>query len=210
MRFHYAGFISYCNAQGRLVSSFVEQVKEALSDELGTSTHDPIYVDTERLKPGSIYNRSLACALCRSACLLVIYSPQYRASSFCQRELLAMKRLQEQRLHRLRQTGRSGSDLGMIIPLVLRDWEGMPEDIKIAQACNFSSFTLAERRLSRNPRRIGNFVRIARHIEDLQKQFLDVDDAGLPDCDQYLLPEESEVQVHVPAPTGLPFSQARP
>jgi hypothetical protein len=97
LRFEYACFISYAHAKEDLVRTFVEQFRAALASALDPLTDLPIYLDEKRLQPGYLYNDALASALCRSASMVVIYSPVYERRPYCGREFEAMARLEPRR-----------------------------------------------------------------------------------------------------------------
>lgn len=207
MSFEYSCFISYCHAQGRLVEGFVNQVRDALTDELGgLLTEFKIYIDKERLQPGYLYDNALAGAICRSMCMLVIYSPPYQESRYCQRELMGMQILQDRRLRLLEAT--VARERGLIIPVVLRGWGNLPSNIRHAQASDFSTFSLSTTELRHNGEFTPKFRTIATYIAELRDCFKRVNVNPCADCESFELPPESDVVVHTRAAEDLPFSRA--
>jgi hypothetical protein len=204
MHFDYACFISYCHAQGSLVQDFVHQVKDALTDELGTYSGQRVVIDRDLLAAGHLYNISLAGAICRSVCMIVIYMPAYQNSSYCQRELRAMEILQAQRLPML--PGQFGRDRGLIIPLALRGWSNLPKNIQHIHGADFSSWSLGDTKLRINKKYNARFRAIAGYIAELQQGFEAAAGNPCADCGSFELPP---AMVLPPRSAGdLPFSGA--
>src|SRR3954447_18759174 len=97
MAFKYSCFISYCHGQEELMKGFMDQLKRALKAELEPLLDEEVYIDDERLKPGSLYNEALASAICESICMIVVYSPRYERHEYCRREFAAMESLEQPR-----------------------------------------------------------------------------------------------------------------
>ena len=92
----YSCFISYRHDYVQIAEDF----QDALENELSLLINLPVYRDEERLQGGDFYNSRLAKALCRSACMVMIYTPRYfdARSTYCAREFRAMELLEEDRI----------------------------------------------------------------------------------------------------------------
>lgn len=191
MRFQHACFISYCHGQNELVSSFVAQFVKALQDELDAVMDEKVYIDVERLRPGYAYNDELRFAICRSACMVVIYSPKYELHPYCGREYEAMERLEAKRLALL---GASGPERSLIIPVVLRGANSLPPRIAgRRQYVDFSRFSLATPELARNPEYIDKIRQIAEVVQAHCEAFDGAGGDPCAACGEFQLPSAAEV-----------------
>ena len=74
--------------KGRLEEKLIRHVVTAIRDHIAIYTHKhEVYFDEDRLVPGYQYNEALAKAICRSACMFVIYWPSYLESDYCRKEI---------------------------------------------------------------------------------------------------------------------------
>lgn len=121
MAFEYCCFISYSHNQGCLSERFIKDLFDALTSEVGALTRniEICCIDWNRLKGGDFYNRRLSKALCKSACMIMVYTPTYfdKNHTYCAREFRAMERIESKRRLLL---GDSYDDHGLIIPIVYR------------------------------------------------------------------------------------------
>jgi hypothetical protein len=89
----HACFVSYRHpaSVGGREEKLIQHVVRAIKDhiEMITQKHD-VYFDQARLVPGYQYNDRLAQAICRSACMFVIYWPSYSESDYCLKEIRTM------------------------------------------------------------------------------------------------------------------------
>lgn len=182
----------------------VTELEEALRSSLAQLIPEPPYIDQSRLKPGYRFNEALAGAICRSFCMIVIYSPIYGFHKYCLRELRAMQILQAKRMSMLGSTFER--DRGLIIPLILRGKENLPEYIRDIHYCDFSKFDLASRRISSDRGYLNQIEEIATFIEKLRNCFVTATSNPCADCESFQLPPESEVEAwQPPGRTVLPF-----
>ena len=81
----------------------IDDLCAALRNELAVMIEEDIFIDRERMRGGTLFDPSLARALCKSVCMVVIYTPTYfsKKHSYCAREYRAMETLEQQRLVRL-------------------------------------------------------------------------------------------------------------
>jgi hypothetical protein len=204
MPFKYSCFISYRHGQ-RKVS---EQIINDLTEELGLWLDKEVYVDRERLRGGDFYNEALAQALCESVCMIVVFTPTYFSvdHTFCTREYKAMEKLEEQRFQVL--AGRTDKKRGLIIPLVFRGEDYLPQEIKTNRHCyNFEQFLMSDVEISRHPdyapkiREIAEIIR--KHYDVLMKASSD----PCQGCENFALPSEDEIKQWLETAQGatVPF-----
>lgn len=133
-----ACFISYRHTNDpdahAFVKAFVRQLKRQLSWWLPNA---PVYFDEDGLKVGDLYNDELAYQLCRSACMVMFFSPLHFdvLHPYCALEYRAMLKLEETRL------GATLADLrnkGLIFPVVFRGLECLPAEISGSR--NYENF----------------------------------------------------------------------
>jgi TIR domain-containing protein len=152
MPFEHACFISYRHhEQSQLAERFILDLSEALRNELTLMIEEDIFVDRERMKGGMFFNPALAHALCKSVCMIVVYTPTYfsRVHTYCAREYRAMEMLEKARLIRLKD--QRGREAGLIIPIILRGLESLPDAIRAQRHYyTFERFCLSSRELARN------------------------------------------------------------
>jgi hypothetical protein len=209
MGFKYACFISYCHGQNDLVRTFIDQLESAINTYLDTYLDEKVYVDRRRLMPGERYDEALAQAICESLCMIVVYTPRYERHGYCLREFDAMRRLEEQRRALL---GKDAGTRGMIIPIVFKSGETLPEQIKSPyQYVDFSKFTLASIDMSRNPDFLEEIQRVCRaiyaHFEAFNERNLF--EAAFAQCPVFKLSDDASVPPWRQArqPCGLPLRE---
>ena len=125
-----ACFISYRHTGDteahKYVQSFVKNLTIHLRCYLPNAD---IYFDEKMLKVGDFYNQELASELCRSACMVLFYSPCHfdLAHPYCAREYQAMLTLERRRL------GKGITELknkGLIYPVIFKGLDYLPDEIK--------------------------------------------------------------------------------
>jgi len=201
MPLKYPCFISYCHGQRELMQRFIEDLKNALSDYLEPFFDEDVYIDTNRLVPGYQYNEALATALCQSVCMIVVYVPRYGEHEYCVREYEAMERLEKQRKELVKSPALR--ERGMIIPIVLRGAAEMPPKIRNrTQYLDFSKYTTASPRISRNKKYVEEIDRIARYIYEIYQELKAGDVCSA--CGEFALPPASEVPAWDSAPVQYP------
>lgn len=198
MAFQYSCFISYRHVQYDLGSRFLEKFLEALKSHIeleieldGVPSDEQIYIDRERLKGGYLFNNALADALCRSVCMIVIFTPTYfsKQKTYCAREFLAMKKLEEERLKQM-----GDRKMGLIIPIVLKGFDALPPEIRQERQCyDFSDYSLATPDILTHPVYNRQVAEIASYIREVHERLtaLGVDWCG--ECPNYALPTDEEV-----------------
>ncbi|MDS4059807.1 MAG: toll/interleukin-1 receptor domain-containing protein [Candidatus Contendobacter sp.] len=125
-----ACFISYRHTNDPdahcFVKAFVRQLRKQLAWWLPNA---PVFFDEEGLKVGDQFNQELAYQLCRSACMVMFFSPLHFDvyHPYCALEYKAMLELEQRRL------GHVVDDLrnkGLIFPVVFRGLDCLPVEIK--------------------------------------------------------------------------------
>jgi len=188
MPFKNACFLSYRHAQFRLMRSFAEQFHEALASELEPLTDLPVYQDSKRLQGGDFFDQQLPRNLCESVCMVMIYTPTYFSPDhlYCAREYAAMKELEGRRLSSL-----SDRSHGLIIPVVLRDFDRLPEEIKNSrQVHQLDQFGLASVTITRIQGYAANIRSLAAYIAERCRDLEQVD----PGCDESEWPAQDAVK----------------
>ena len=155
MAFKYICFISYAHSPGEratgattMMQEFVDELKRALVDELDPIFEEEVYIDRDRIAGGAHFNEALAQALCRSFCMIVVYVPKYEKRKFCLREYRGMELLEKKRM---KLAGANSGEYGMIIPIVLRGGDNLPDDIKKRiHYLDFSKYTTASANIRNN------------------------------------------------------------
>jgi hypothetical protein len=211
MQFQHSCFISYRHhEQSMLAERFIEDFFQALRNELDVRLEEKIYLDRDRLKGGTFFNPALAGALCKSVCMLMIYTPTYfsRQHSYCAREYFAMENLERERLKGL--PAGYARENGLIIPVVLRGKESLPPEIRShRQFYNFEGFSLTSRALSKNRDYSKTVQEIADVVEKRSRMFSALGTDFTCGCDTFSFPTEDEVRPWIermaPAAPAFPF-----
>lgn len=203
----HACFISYRHpaAEGSREAKLIAHVSKAISDHVQMYTHrHEVYFDQKRLVPGYQYDERLAEAICRSACMVVVYWPAYLESDYCRKELEAMLEIEERRRRAL---GAKLRGCRLFIPFIVRGrFEDLPEAVR--QGCHYLDYS----RQATNPHfNIGEdeetsskLFEIADYIKSLCDTLLTVDVVGR--CQDYGFPARAPAaQRNMPPPPAPPF-----
>ncbi len=195
MPFQHACFISYRHCQSELGKRIVNDLYEAIAGELELMTERTVYLDRERLEGGYFYNEALARDLCKSVCMISVFTPTYFSldHKYCAREFQAMENLERERLALLADPG--DQSRGLIIPIVFRGWNSIPPHIKERRLCyNFAEFLLSDDGMHRHPSYAPKIRQIAEYVAERCNRFeaLGVDPCAT--CDEFPLPSEEEVE----------------
>jgi hypothetical protein len=211
MSFEHACFISYRHhEQSQLAERFILDLSGALRNELVLMMEEDIFFDRERMQGGTFFNPALANALCKSVCMIVVYTPTYfsRLHTYCAREYRAMEKLEEARLSRLK--GQLGRETGLIIPVILRGQELLPETIRAQrQYYTFERFYLSSRELARNRQFEDRVRELASVIHARKRTLAPWADELTCDCHSFTFPTEEEVHPWlenlIPSTHDFPF-----
>jgi hypothetical protein len=171
---------------------------------------EDLFVDRERMRGGTLFNPALANALCKSVCMIVVYTPTYFswAHTYCAREYRAMEKLEEARLARLKD--QLGREAGLIIPVILRGQESLPASIRSQrQWYTFERFSLSTRELARNRQFEERVREIASVIYARKSTLAPLADELTCDCHSFAFPTEEEVrpwlEKMIPSTNAFPF-----
>jgi hypothetical protein len=195
MPFEYSCFISYRHYTGDLGISFIEEFHKALSDELELRTEKKVFIDRERLKPGYFYNEVLAESLCRSVCLIVIFSPTYFdiAHTYCAREYKAMEKLEKERLKLLANPTKPKH--GLIIPVIFRGGDQLPAKIKNRiHYADFQSFSMRGPKMQEHGDFAPKIEEIADYIYNCCLAFDSLPVDPCINCSGFTLPKDRDIK----------------
>ena len=195
-------FISYPHLDAELMTDFINELAEALRQSITLYlANAEIFVDLKRLKPGYVFDASIASALCQSLCLIAVYVPPYEERAYCLREFEGMERLEGVRKARLKLP--ELFDKGMIIPIVFRGKDLPSKITKRYQYFDLSRFTPGAQSLLKNRKYAVAIDEIAQYVAALSKAVAGTDVCA--DCDAYVLPAESDVAPWRQKPMESPF-----
>jgi TIR domain len=195
MSFEHACFVSYRHhEQSQLAEQFIEQLCDALRNELTVMLEEGLYIDRERLRGGAFFNPSLSRALCKSICMIAIYTPTYfsRKHCYCAREYRAMEVLEASRLARVHKV--ADKENGLIIPIVMRGESSLPDAIKgLRHYYSFEHFSLSAREMPKNKK----FEKLVREIAEVvfarKLMFNSIAADVTSICDSFAFPTEEDV-----------------
>lgn len=205
MPIRFTCFFSYPHLDdAELMRHFVEKLSEALQESLKLYLGKTEFFLDLRLRPGDIFDETIATALCQSLCMIAIYVPPYEESSYCRREYEAMEQLEARRKAKLSRLDLRGR--GMIIPVVFRGKEEtLPAKITGKyQYYNLSRFAPKAQSLLGNKKYAEQIDEMAQWIAELYHAVANTDLCS--DCDGFSLPTDGEAPPwRSAAPTQLPF-----
>lgn len=187
----YSCFISYRHDSVQIAKDF----QDALENEISLLLDLPVYRDEERLHAGDFYNRELEMALCKSACMVMIYIPRYfdERSTYCAREFRAMELLEKQRLDDLRNAGVAHNS-GLIIPIVYRGHDILPKYIKDQrQYHDFETYFLGGKTQRNNKKYLTAVKDIADYIFRRCQELNTLPSDPCNHCDSFGIPSNVEI-----------------
>lgn len=190
MPLSYSCFISYRRDSVKIAKDF----QDALETELSLLLNLPVYRDEERLEGGDFFNSKLEQALCKSACMIMIYIPKYfdEESTYCAREFKAMELLEEGRLNKLREHGVI-ADSGLIIPIIYRGREIVPSYVMNSRNFyDFETYYLGGKTYKKKEYLLS-VKQIANYIFDRCRELTALSIDPCNGCDSFSFPEEDEL-----------------
>ncbi len=191
MSFNHICFISYRNIDRVFYKRVLEKIYMALVEEFEycEPLDELVFLDREGIQAGNDHNPIIAEALCRSAFMILFYAPRYFQSSYCCREYLAMKELEERRLKYIRSERRRYC--GMIIPLIYREYayDENLKDLMKARQC-FVLNPISEVQINEMEAKIRTLAQnvIIPRYKELSK-YLPID--LFDHCNGYKLPDDN-------------------
>jgi hypothetical protein len=210
MRFEYTCFVSYRHLDSPQARNFQKKFLEALKGQMAVLNQNiKFFIDEQRLEPGYLFNEAIAEALCSSACMIVLFTPEYfsKDKTYCAREYRAMTGLEEKRLPDL-----NNRKLGLIIPIVIAGGNKLPDEIKnLRNFHDFSDYSLVPPDIIRNRKFNQRVAVIAAAINGLFQKLsqLQVDDED--GCGKFKIPTDDEIREWLDEllgsipPDGLPL-----
>jgi hypothetical protein len=195
MAYEYCCFISYPHGQDDVLVPFVDDFVKGLEIEIGALTRKKVWIDKKFLKGGFRLDEEIGPDLCKSACMILLYTPLYfdAEHNYCARELKAMQDLEERRLATVKDKGK-----GLIIPVVLRGEKRFPATLSNQRL--YYKFTDIE---FNNPLDIirvkyaTEIREIAEYIVDRCEQLDEMAGKDPHDCEAYCLPSPDDARKFV-------------
>lgn len=194
MSFEFSCFISYPHGQKNVLVPFINDFVAGLEREIYAQTSKSVFVD-EYLEGGDWLDEKIGPNLCKSACMILFYTPLYFATEhiYCARELKAMQDLETRRLKLLEDKGK-----GLIIPIILRGKKKFPRALQNQR--KFYDFTDIE---FNNPGDVfrAKFAKeikeIAQYIVDRCDQLDEISPQLSHNCQAFRLPNAKEARQFV-------------
>ncbi len=106
-----------------------------------------IYLDKYYITKSSNIEKELAEAICKSACMVLVFSQLYEHKIWCLREFIAMEQIENKRKQMLGY--RYDRTRRMIIPIKLGVVDNLPSKIKGIQYVDFPNFPRKSLNISR-------------------------------------------------------------
>jgi TIR domain len=188
-----ACFISYRHTDDPdahlFVKAFVRQLRKQLKWWLPNAS---VYFDEEGLKVGDQFNEELAYQLCRSACMVMFFSPLHFdvLHPYCALEYQAMLELEKRRL------GPGIMDLhnkGLIFPVVFRGVDCLPAEISGSRGYeNFDHIVVESDFEQRECQK--RLMEMAKQIYSRYKALRNAGVFDQTDCRQFRFPEKVVVE----------------
>lgn len=183
-----ACFISYrhpASAGGR-EEKLIHNVVRAIKDHFEMVTHEhQVYFDQERLVPGYQYDEHLARAICRSACMVVVYWPSYLESDYCRKELVTMLDIEKRRREVL---GAKLHGCRLFIPMILRGrLDDLPQDLH--DGCHYLDYTAQATQPNFNigddPKMSERLYEVAEYVKSLCDKLKQSETELFGQCEQF-------------------------
>ena len=199
MSYEFCCFVSYPHGQDDVLVPFVNDFVIGLETEIKTQTYKKVWSD-KFLKGGHRVDEEIGPDLCKSACMILFYTPLYfdTEHTYCARELKAMQDLETERLRTLQDKGK-----GLIIPVILRGVKRFPLSLKETRKYwDFSRKLLNKPEDKIQEMYALEISEIAEYILD-QCDLLEQDAKHLPhDCEAYRLPSAQDAKTFVETVLG--------
>jgi hypothetical protein len=187
MAFRYCCFLSYQRGND-LLDRFVRELFQSLSNELSLLTPLPVWFDTARLQAGDSWATFSTDALCGSVCMVPVLTPTYFSQPYCSQEYLVMERIEAVRE---KTTGRHD---GLIIPVVLRGTDRLPQAILQRAFYDFSDYLAFGPRQFRSPKFSQSVSKVASRIYSLCESYVELEASGKIPKTEVDLPSDQEIR----------------
>lgn len=195
MPLKYACFISYRGYENNdLMEAMVGGLYKSLKNELDIRVgKDRVYRDTRGgMAPGSLLPPSLSRDICESACMVVVYGPDYfsRDSTWCAREFKAMLDLERLRLNTLPAAERTD---GFLVIIVFRGADSLPSVFKKDRLiAYFDKYALYQPEITRHPELYPEVMKIADYIARRFTRLNQLKPDPCAGCPTFNMPTEAE------------------
>lgn len=189
--FKWACFISYRHGEGDLSQSFIKELYRALQSSINANFTGKLntYLDEARLRGGDIIDHELATNLCKSVCMIMVFTPFYFDSEkrYCSQEYKAMEMLEEKR------SKLAGEQLSLIIPIIFKGIP--PKGITTRKFYDFTKYSLLEPEIIKNPQFYKDIEEIAQTILQTYLKLESKKENFCGDCLSFTLPKKNDNQV---------------
>lgn len=195
MTFDWCCFVSYRLGMGKLAVGILSDFCDALSNELELQVDEKMYVSQGELKAGDILDPTLERALCRSVCMVMLFTGNYFSEThpYCAREYLAMQRLEATRMLEL--NADAGQQHGLIIPVVLRDLDRLPPDLRKGRVwCDFREFQQVEGGIAKPKGYFEEIRKLGDTIAARCREMRRLPDEEEDPCRQFQFPTDEEAR----------------
>jgi len=199
-----ACFVSYRHAGP--ATEIVRRFCHELSVQLALLTPTlGVDVDERSLRPGDYIDDGLALEMCRSTCMVLLFTPEYFDVNhpYCAREYRGMVALEERRRDALPPT----ASRSLIIPVIIRGESRVPNELRPRVFMSFDR-SLLQASDVRKPRVIRGIRDIADAIYERVDAMRDANPQLMGDCSQFRLPSTNEIaawlQTVAPRPLASP------
>jgi hypothetical protein len=205
----HACFVSYRHpaSSGGREEKLIQHVVRAVKDHIEVYTRRyQVYFDKSRLVPGYQYDERLAQAICRSACMFVVYWPSYLESDYCLKEIRTMLEVEKKRRAVL---GIGLHGCRLFVPVILRgNLQDLPNELH--SGCQYLDYREQATRPNFN---IGDdeamsaqLYTIAEYVKSLCDKMKAVEDRLFADCEGFTFPENNAAAIgQSSAPPTQPF-----
>lgn len=190
----YPCFISFRHFDDELAEEFVNQFHKSLTASLNPYFGAEPFIDFKRIKPGYQIDPTIADAICNSACMIMIWSPQYFNEDhlWCTMEYKAMIELEETRRNQLPLEYRNRR---LIIPVIYKGSKFLPTNLKGTHVLNFEKFALYESDMLRNKNYIPLIEELAAYIFELFEAFKQQGCQPWGNCNGFQLPSVQDTKM---------------
>jgi hypothetical protein len=192
MSFEFSCFISYAHGQRNVMVSFINDFVDGLEREIYAQINKTVFVD-KYLEGGDWLDESISLNLCKSACMILVYTPLYFATEhvYCARELKAMQDLEERRLKLVE------NKKGLIIPIIVRGKENFPQVLNKRKVYDFTSIEFNDPGDVFRAKFASEIKAIAQYIVDRCHQLDKISSQLSHNCEAFRLPDADEARQFV-------------
>lgn len=194
--FRYACFISIPSIQGAnavRMQKLIDLLSPEIENELGNVS---VFMDRARLQ--SRYDKASAVHLCDSACMVMVYTPDYFQTDFCVREYYAMENLERERLGAVG-IDRIDEQSSLIIPVIYRNKRDLPSYVRQQRGdrYDFEDWML-KGNLSNSTAFLKEIKDLARRIAEKYRLLENCPILKIRDCSHYNFPSKDEIKPWLP------------